>query len=182
MQNSDSWKLLKKKKKLILDLLIFVWSFGGNRGLSLAIIISYCLTIFFPVICPLDQIWRFITLLYIQCCVSYFDLIIQIMILCLYWFWHFSKCFAYKVLFSVQPETPLLPIRKIDSLRKDLSIKSLLHWNQSLQSLPDLLNPHLYFLLAANHWEDATDRSEQNDEAERGDLPRSRACHEWIYG
>lgn len=37
-------EIAEKKEKLILDLLIFVWSFGGNKGLSLAIIISSCLT------------------------------------------------------------------------------------------------------------------------------------------
>lgn len=75
------------------------------------------------------------------------------------------------------PHTPLQPIKKIDCLRKDLSIKSLLLGTQSLQSLQDLLNPHLHFLSAANRREDSADRSEQKEgksqEEERGDCRRA---------
>lgn len=72
------------------------------------------------------------------------------------------------VVLNAHRETPLQPIRKIDSLRKELSIKSFLLWTQFSQSLPDSLNPHLHFLLAAEQREDGADRSEQREEAERG--------------
>lgn len=78
---------------------------------------------------------------------------------------------------STRPHIALQPIKKIDSLRKDLSIKSLLLGIQSLQSLPGLLNPLLHFLSAANHWEDSADRSKQREgkreEVERGDCRRA---------
>lgn len=49
---------------------------------------------------------------------------------------------------------------------------------QSLQPLPDLPNPLLHFLSAANHWEDSAARSEQREdereEVERGDCRRAK--------
>lgn len=94
---------------------------------------------------------------------------------------------------STHTRTALQPIKKIDSHGKELSMKSLLLGTQSLQSLPDFLNPLLHFLSAANHWEHSADRSKQEEgeteemwdrerEGGGGWLPKSRACHEWIYG